>query len=139
MTVTREMGAKYRRCLSSFLLMLGLLGFLAACDSDPDNQNWVRIGETKKDDVIARYGNPDVLVPAPGGETAIYLPTDSEVPQLEIPITHAGPSGTQTTRMQSIEPDLGATETGKEGKVVLRKELRIRYDDQGVVQALSSP
>src|SRR5437868_8089025 len=115
----------YCRSVSSFLLTLGLLGFLAACASYHNDPDWIRTGVTTKADVVARYGPPNVLVTAPGGETAVYLPADSEVPQLEIPITHAGPSGTQTTRMETIEPDLGATETGKEGKVVLRKELRI--------------
>jgi len=129
------------RLVCSFTLTLGLLGLLAACVSTPDQTEWIRIGVTTKDDVIARYGQPDLLMAAPGGDTALYHPTGSRasVPRLEIPTAQVGPFGAPTTRMQSIDPGLGAKEMDKRGNVFLRKELRIRYDTRGVVQGLSSP
>ncbi len=134
-------GAIYCRCVSSFLLTLGLLGFLAACASSPDHQDWIRIGVTTKDEVIARYGQPDLLMAAPGGDTTIYRPTGSgaSIPRLEIPTAQVGPFGAATTRMQPIEPGLGARDRTTEAKEQLRRELRIRYDTRGVVQELSSP
>jgi len=134
-------GAIYCRCVSSFLLTLGLLGFLAACASSPDHQDWIRIGVTTKDEVIARYGQPDLLMAAPGGDTAIYRPTGSgaSAQRLEIPTAQVGPFGAPTTRMQSIEPGLGTRDWNIEGKEKLRREIRIRYDARGVVQELSFP
>jgi hypothetical protein len=129
------------RIVSSFTLTLGLLGLLAACVSTPDQTDWIRIGVTMKDDVIARYGQPDLVMAAPGGDTAIYRPTGSgaSVPRLEIPTAQVGPFGTATTRMQPIEPGLGVRDRGTEAKEQLRREIRIRYDARGVVQELSSP
>ena len=134
-------GAIYCRCVSSFLLTLGVLGFLAACASSPDHQDWIRIGVTTKDDVIARYGQPDLVMAAPGGDTAIYRPTGSgaSVPRLEIPTAQVGPFGAATTRIQPIEPGLGARDWSTEAKEQLRREIRIRYDARGVVQELSFP
>jgi hypothetical protein len=41
--------------------------------------------------------------------------------------------------MQPINPGLGAKDLNPRTKVLLRSEIRIRYDDRGVVQELSSP
>ena len=115
-------------------LTLGLLGLLAACTSSSDRPEWIRNGVTTKQDVIARYGQPDVVMAAPGGDTAIYHPTAS-APRLEISTVQAAPSGQTTTRMQPM----GATERDREGTVFLKNELRIHYDARDVVQGLSSP
>jgi hypothetical protein len=125
----------------SVTLTLGLFGLIAACVSTPDQPDWIRIGVTTKADVIARYGQPDLVMAAPDGDTAIYRPTGSgaSIPRLEIPTAQAGPFGAPTTRMQSIDPGLGVKEMDKERNVSLRKDLRIRYDARGVVQELSSP
>ena len=119
------------RVLLSFLLTLGLLGLLAACASSSDRPEWIRNGVTTKQDVIARYGQPDVLMAAPGGDTVIYRSTAS-VPGLEIPTVQAAPSG------QTIQP-MGAMEMDREGKVFLKNELRLHYDARDVVQGPSSP
>jgi hypothetical protein len=119
-------------------LTLGLFGLLAACVSTPDQTDWIRIGVTTKQDVIARYGEPDVALTFPGGDTGVYRPVAS-VPRLEIPTVQIGPVGAPTTRMQVIEPGLGANDRSTEAKRSLRKEIRISYDARGVVQELSSP
>ena len=125
----------------SFPLMLSILSLLVACVSAPDNQDWIRVCVTTKNEVIARYGQPDLMIASPGGDTAIYRPIASgpSAPRLEIPTAQTGPFGAATTRMQPIDPGLGAKDLNRERKERLRNEIRIRYDAQGIVQELSSP
>lgn len=125
----------------SFPLALGGLVLLAACASAPDRQEWIRVGVTTKADVIARYGQPDLLIASPDGYTAVYRPTASgpSAPRPEIPTAQAGPFGTATTHMQPIEPGLGAKDLDRATKKRLLNEIRIRYDNRGIVQELSSP
>jgi len=129
------------RLVCSFTLTLGLLGLLAACVSTPDQTDWIRIGVTTRAEVIARYGQPDLLMASPDGETVTYRPTDSDAsaPRLEIPTVQAAPLGKTMTRMQPIVPGLGAKHLDTGANVRLWKEIRIRYDARGVVQELSSP
>lgn len=137
--------ARTRTVLSSLMYtfppMLGLLGLLVACVSTPDHPDWIRVGATTKDEVISRYGQPDWVIASPQGDTAVYRPTasGSSAPRLEIPTAQAGPFGATTTGMQSISPGLGAKDMNTKTKERLRSEIRIRYDDRGVVQELSSP
>ena len=88
-----------------------------------------------------RYGQPDLVIASPGGDTAIYRPTASgpSAPRVEIPTVQAGPLGSATTRMQPINPALGANDMNTKTKERLRSEIHIRYDARGVVQELSSP
>ena len=124
-----------------FLTALAVIGLLTACVSAPDHENWVRVGVTTKDEVITRYGQPDWVIASPQGDTAVYRPTasGSSAPRLEIPTAQAGPFGSATTGMQPINPGLGAKNMSGEVKERLRSEIRIRYDERGVVQELSSP
>ncbi|MEI8014190.1 MAG: hypothetical protein WCH20_05050 [Nitrospira sp.] len=130
----------------TFPSTLAVLGLFTACVSAPDypapdHPEWIRIGVTTKDEVIQRYGHPDMVIASPGGDTAIYRPTASgqSAPRVEIPTAQAGPLGSATTRMQPIDPGLGAKALNGKTKERLRKEMRIRYDSRGVVQELSSP
>ena len=130
----------------AFPLTLALLGLLTACVSAPehpapDHPDWIRIGVTTKTEVIQRYGQPDLLIASPGGDTAIYRPMafEQSAPRLEIPTAQAGPLGSATTRMQTINPGLGANNMNTKAKERLRSEIRIRYDARGVVQELSFP
>ena len=147
-SVTRHARTRAILCslVYAFPLMVVLLGLLAACASSPDHSapdhpDWIRVGVTTKAEVIIRYGQPDLVIASPGGDTAIYSPTTSgtSVPQLEVPTAQAGPLGSSTTRMQPINPGLDAKDLNKEAKERLRSGIRIRYDAQGVVQELSSP
>ena len=141
---------RVRATLSSlvyaFPLTLAILGLFAACASAPDHPapehpDWIRIGVTTKDEVIQRYGQPDMVIASPGGGTAVYRPTASgpSAPRVEIPTVQAGPLGSATTRMQPINPGLGANDMNTKTKERLRSEIRIRYDARGVVQELSFP
>lgn len=125
----------------SLPLMAATLGLLAACASAPSHPDWIRVGATTKDEVIARYGQPDWVIASPEGDTAVYRPatSGSSSPHIEIPTAQAGPFGSTTTRMQPIDPGLGAKDLNGTAKERVRKEIRIHYDDRGVVQELSSP
>ncbi len=120
---------------------MAVLGLFTACVSTPDHEQWIRVGATTKDEVITRYGQPDWVNASPQGDTAVYRPTasGSSAPRIEIPIAQAGPFGSATTRMQPIDPGLGAKDLNGKTRERLRKEIRIRYDDRGIVQELSSP
>ena len=124
----------------SFPLTLGVLGLLAACVAAPDHPDWIRVGVTTKDEVITRYGQPDMVIASPSGDTVVYRPTASgpSVSRVEIPTAQAGPFGASTTRMQPIDPGLGAKDQNTKTKELLRSEVRIRYDARDVVQELSS-
>lgn len=124
-----------------FPLTLGLLTLLAACASAPVHEDWIRVGVTTKDEVITRYGQPDLVIASPSGDTVVYRPTasGSSAPQIEIPTAQAGPFGSSTTRMQPINPGLDARDQNKEVKERVRSEIHIRYDARGIVQELSSP
>ncbi|TKB65407.1 MAG: hypothetical protein E8D47_06900 [Nitrospira sp.] len=134
----RALGSSYTYSLP---LMAATIGLLAACASAPVHEDWIRIGVTTKDQVIARYGQPDLVIASPEGNIDVYRPTASRssVPRIEIPTAQAGPFGSATTRMQLIDPGLGAKDLNDTVKERLRKEIRIRYDNRGVVQELSSP
>ena len=79
-----------------------------------------------------------MVIASPDGDTAVYRPIAS-APRLEIPTAQIGPSGTAVTRMQRIDPGLGAHDLNRERKELLWSEIRIRYDSQGIVQELTSP
>lgn len=124
--------------LHSASSILAVLGLLAGCVSPPGHPDWIRVGATTKHDVIERYGSPDMVIASPDGETAVYRPIAS-VPRLEIPTAQVGPSGTTITSMRRIDPGLGANDLNRERTELLRSEIRIRYDSQGIVQELTSP
>lgn len=122
----------------SVSIILAMLGILTGCVSPPDHQDWIRVGATTKKEVIERYGPPDMVVASPGGDIAVYRPIAS-APGIEIPTAQVGPLGTTVTSMQRIDPGLGAQDLNRKRTGPLRKEIRIRYDSQGIVQELTSP
>jgi hypothetical protein len=139
----RFIGAHTIRCLlvSAFSLAPIILGLLTACVSAPDRENWIHVGVTTQDEVIARYGQPNWVTTSPQGDTVVYRPTasGSSARRLEIPTAQAGPFGSATTRMQVITPGLGAKDLDGETRERVRREIRIRYNAQGIVQELSAP
>ena len=122
--------------LQLLFVSLNAVALVSACAGVSDQKDWIKVGETTREDVVARYGQPDLIMASEGGETAIYRPRDSRPasPQMQIPSVQAGPLGTVTTKTEPVKPGLGArpTNSGMEGRP--EQELRIRYDARGIVQ-----
>ena len=124
--------------LKLLLISLGTLVCVGACAVVPDQRDWIKIGQTTREEVVERYGQPDFVRVSEEGEIAIYRPRDSRrsTPRLEIPTVQAGPLGTMTTKMEPINPDVGASPTNGNLQERADQELRIRYNAQGIVQEL---
>jgi hypothetical protein len=126
-----------RYCLQLLFVSLNAVALVSACAGVSDQKDWIKVGETTREDVVARYGQPDLIMASEGGgETAIYRPRDPRPasPQVQIPTVQAGPLGTVTTKTEPVKPGLGTrpTNSGVEGRP--EQELRIRYDARGIVQ-----
>lgn len=122
--------------LQFLLLSFGALVLVGACASVPDQGDWIKIGQTTREEVVKRYGQPDLVRASEEGETAIYRPRDSNrpTPQMQIPTVQAGPLGTTTTKMEPVNPGLGPMNGGLRERP--ERELHIRYNAQGIVQEL---
>lgn len=115
-------------------LLLGMAMWLGACAATAmDRTAWIQVGKTTKADVIAEYGEPDLVRADEEGETATYRPVARTAPPVQVPMAQAGPLGTSTTRMQTIEPGLGK----KDSAARPQKEVQIRYDAQGIVRGVT--
>src|SRR5262245_27638469 len=118
--------------LPAYLLLLSMPVWFSACaETTIDRTSWIQVGKTTKTEVIAQYGEPDLVLTEKEGETAVYRPTQRVAPPVQIPTATPGPLGTTMTQNQTVEPGLG-----KSNKASRRpqKETRIRYDAQGIVQ-----
>jgi hypothetical protein len=119
-------------------LSFGALVLVGACASVPDQGEWIKIGQTTREEVVKRYGQPDLVMASGEGEIAIYRPSSPKqaTPRMEIPTAQAGPLGTMTTKMEPVNPGVGARPTNGNLQERPEQELRIRYNAQGIVQEL---
>lgn len=124
--------------LHILLISWGVLVFLGACAEVPAQKDWIKIGETTRDEVVKRYGQPDLVMASEEGETAIYRPREPKrpTPQAQIPTMQAGPLGTVTTKMEPVKMGTGNGPANGGQQDRPEQELRIRYNAQGVVQEL---
>jgi hypothetical protein len=124
--------------LQFLLLSFGALVLVGACASVPDQGDWIKIGQTTREEVVKRYGQPDLVRASEEGETAIYRPRGSSrsTPQMQIPTVQAGPLGTTTTKMEPVNPGLGGRPMNGGPGERPEQELHIRYNTQGIVQEL---
>ena len=115
------------------------LVLVGACAGVPDQRDWIKIGQTTREEVVKRYGQPDFVKTSEEGETAVYRPKDPgrSTPQMEIPTMQAGPLGTSTTKMEPINPGVGARPMSGSQQERPGQELHIRYNTQGIVQELT--
>ena len=115
---------------------LVLVGACATVADQKDQEDWIKIGQTTREEVIERYGQPDLVLGSENGETVTYRPRDprQSAPRIEIPTVQAGPLGTTTTRMEPVTPGMGTRPVNGGRGDRPEQELRIRYDGQGVVQ-----
>jgi len=131
----------FMSCLQLPLISWGalVLVLLGACAEVPEQKDWIKIGQTTREEVIKRYGQPDLVMASEEGETAIYRARGPirSAPQVEIPTMQAGPGGTMTTKMEPINPGSGSRPTSGGLQERPEQELRIRYNAQGIVQELN--
>ena len=128
-----------RLCRSpQMFLIWSAFVLVSACATVPDAEEWIKVGQTTKVEVVERYGQPDFVMASGEGETATYRPRDSRspVPRMEIPTMQAGPLGSATTKMEPISPGLGTRPTDGSLQIRPKQELHIRYNAQGIVQEL---
>ncbi len=142
--ITKESFMRWLRknllsCLQLLLISCGALLLVGACAGAPEQKDWIKIGQTTREEVVKRYGQPDLVIASGEGETAIYRPRDPRrsAPQVEIPTMQAGPAGTMTTKMEPINPGSGTRPTNGGLQERPEQELRIRYNAQGIVQELN--
>ena len=124
--------------LQFLLHSFGALVLVGACASVPDQGDWIKIGQTTREEVIKRYGQPDLVMASKEGEIEIYRPRDSRpsTARMEIPTVQAGPLGTTTTKMEPVNPGLGGRPMNGGLGERPERELHIRYNSQSIVQEL---
>ena len=117
--------------LQTLVLLLAIpIWFVACAESTVDHTSWIQVGKTTKKEVIARYGEPDMVLTEQDGETVTYRPAQ-RAPSVQVPTFQPGPAGTTRTQMETIEPGLGKSDKTSRRP---QKEIRIRYDARGIVQ-----
>ena len=127
-----------RSRLHILLISWGALVLIGACAEVPAQKDWIKIGETTREDVVKRYGQPDLVVASEEGETAIYRPRGPKrpAPQAEIPTMQVGPLGTVTTKMEPVKMGTGNGSANGRQQERPGQELRIRYNAQGIVEEI---
>jgi hypothetical protein len=113
----------------ALLLSVSVL-FVACAQTSVDRTAWIQVGKTTRSEVVAQYGEPDLVLTSPDGETVTYRPAAVR-PSVQIPTAQPGPLGTSRTQTETIEPGLGRNDRASRRPT---KEVRIRYNAQGVVQ-----
>jgi hypothetical protein len=111
---------------------ISLISWIGGCAGAPEEKTWIAVGTTTREEVVKRYGQPDIIQMSGEDSIVTYWPASARPirPQMEIPTVQAGPSGTTTTQMTPIEPGLDRPDTQERPL----QEIQIRYDAQGVVR-----
>ncbi|MGA6828412.1 hypothetical protein ACO9S2_12450 [Nitrospira sp. NS4] len=134
MTVTK---ARWPFSLIVCCIGIGCLMGLSSCATDADRSSWIQIGVTTKDEVIERYGQPDMVRLSSEGETATYRPVASlpaSPPPPVAQVVEAGPEGKMTFTSRPVIRGLGARHVAAGTQDRPGREIRIRYDARGIVQ-----
>lgn len=121
------------RLLASWTVICGLI---AACATLSDQTEWIQIGTTTEADIVARYGEPDLVQTFQDGTLVIYRPTASKqpLPAVEIPTIQPGPFGTTVTTTKPVGQTADTLDPAARKHDWVKKEIRIRYDVQGIVR-----
>jgi len=120
------------------LISWGFLALLSACAFIPHQNEWIIVGHTTREEVVDAYGEPDLVMAAAEDEMVVYRTRAmnySRAP-MEIPTAQAAPRGMVATKMEPVVRSYGSTlvDEGLRGRP--DRELRIRYDAQGIVREL---
>jgi len=119
------------RFLAAVLLLSVPILLLACAETSADRASWIQIGKTTKSEVVAQYGEPDMVLHERDGETVTYRPARQPSPSIQVPTAQAGPFGTMRTETTTIEPGFGKNDQASRRP---QQEIRIRYDAHGIVQ-----
>ena len=116
----------------------GSLALLCACAFVPQQNEWIVVGHTMRDEVVEAYGEPDMVMETAEGETVVYRPVNvsRSLSPLEVPTAQAGPGGRMMTKMETTNRGLGVGSKDEGLKKRPDHELRIRYDAHGIVREL---
>lgn len=106
---------------------------IAGCTTGGAHTSWITVGTTTKDDVRARYGEPDSVRVSADGETATYRPAAGP-PPVAVPVMRPGPSGLVTTQTEPVRPGLGVRNIAGGADDRPPYEVEIRYDARGIVR-----
>lgn len=111
---------------------ISLISCISGCAGASGEKTWIAVGTTTRDEVVKRYGQPDIIQLSGEDSIVTYRPASARPmrPRMEIPTVQAGPSGTTSTQMSPIEP--GFDRPDQPERPV--QEIQIRYDAQGVVR-----
>jgi len=114
------------------LAVISLVLCFGGCANLSEDRPWIVVGTTTRDEIISRYGQPDIIQASGEGSIATYWPASvqSISPPIEIPMVQPGPLGTTTTQMKPIERRLGRTD--QQARPL--QPIRIHYDAQGIVR-----
>ena len=114
------------------LAVISLVLCFGGCANLFEDRPWIVVGTTMRDEIISRYGQPDMIQASSEGSIATYWPASvrSISPPIEIPMVQPGPLGTTTTQMKPIER--GPGQTGRHARP--QQTIRIRYDARGIVR-----
>lgn len=126
------------RRIIPWLAVLCVVSALASCATVRPS-DWITVGSTTREEVVAQYGEPDLIRVMPEGDGAVYHPTAPTAarPRLSIPLVEAaGDQGAIRTREQPLERGLGIRGVGTGARARPEREFRIRFDRNRVVRAL---
>jgi hypothetical protein len=109
----------------------------SSCATGGNHTSWIRSGVTTKDEVVERYGEPDMVRLFSGVETVTYLRMRSQPVSPPLPVAQvaeAGPEGIVRFTSQPIIRGLGARHVGAGTHDRPDREIRVRYGSRGIVQ-----
>lgn len=107
---------------------------IAGCVAGGERASWIKVGTTTKDEVLARYGEPDLVRASADGDTVTYRPAAARQPLVSVPVARPGPAGLTTTQTEPVSPALGVRDVAAGTDEHPPYEVQIRYDAQGIVR-----
>jgi hypothetical protein len=115
----------------TLLLPLGVF-LTAACATD--NTDWIKVGVTTKDEVVAQYGEPDLVIISPQGEALTYRAFPVQNPVGPIEVARAGPFGLGIFQTEFVVPGLGVRPVAAGPRPRPAGSIAVVLDEEGIVR-----
>jgi len=125
-----------RLCLLAYA-GLGPILFAVGCATGQGDSGWITIGKTTRQEVLERYGEPDLVRVSADGEVAMYGMRNSAASSGPPPVAQVAepaPEGKMTFQPHPIIRGLGARDIGAGTPARPQREIHLRYDAQGIVR-----